>query len=446
MTEKIFVLDTNVLIHSPQALFSFEENRVVVPIVVLEEIDQFKKGVDEKSRNARQIGRYLDSLRTQGSLQEGVRMENGGTIQVTVNKDVTDTADKLFFLDRIDNLIIGTALYFKEKYPDKQVTLISKDTNVRIKADAVGINSENYETDTIKFEELYTGWNPVEVEKSDFDEATVKGFLPNTFGEFCPNQYLRITDNQDPARSRSLRYLKSSNAFHAMQFYTGEPVFGITARNFEQEMALDLLLDDSIKLVSLSGKAGTGKTLLAMAAGLQKVVEDQKYTRLVISRPISPLGKDLGYLPGTKSEKFNPWMQPIYDNMDILLSLHEDKSYENMKNKRKPSIEDFMDYGFLELEPLTYIRGRSLPDQFIIIDEAQNLTPHEMKTIITRAGENTKLVLTGDPYQIDIPYLDSASNGLSVAVEKLKNEDIVGHMTLEKGERSKLADLAAKYF
>lgn len=446
MTEKIFVLDTNVLIHSPQALFSFEENRVVVPIVVLEEIDQFKKGVDEKSRNARQIGRYLDSLRTQGSLQEGVRMENGGTIQVTVNKDVTDTADKLFFLDRIDNLIIGTALYFKDKYPDKQVTLISKDTNVRIKADAVGINSENYETDTIKFEELYTGWNPVEVEKSVFDEATVKGFLPNTFGEFCPNQYLRITDNQDPARSRSLRYLKSSNAFHAMQFYTGEPVFGITARNFEQEMALDLLLDDSIKLVSLSGKAGTGKTLLAMAAGLQKVVEDQKYTRLVISRPISPLGKDLGYLPGTKSEKFNPWMQPIYDNMDILLSLHEDKSYENMKNKRKPSIEDFMDYGFLELEPLTYIRGRSLPDQFIIIDEAQNLTPHEMKTIITRAGENTKLVLTGDPYQIDIPYLDSASNGLSVAVEKLKNEDIVGHMTLEKGERSKLADLAAKYF
>ena len=446
MTEKIFVLDTNVLIHSPQALFSFEENRVVVPIVVLEEIDQFKKGVDEKSRNARQIGRYLDSLRTQGSLQEGVRMENGGTIQVTVNKDVTDTADKLFFLDRIDNLIIGTALYFKEKYPDKQVTLISKDTNVRIKADAVGINSENYETDTIKFEELYTGWNPVEVEKSVFDEATVKGFLPNTFGEFCPNQYLRITDNQDPARSRSLRYLKSSNAFHAMQFYTGEPVFGITARNFEQEMALDLLLDDSIKLVSLSGKAGTGKTLLAMAAGLQKVVEDQKYTRLVISRPISPLGKDLGYLPGTKSEKFNPWMQPIYDNMDILLSLHEDKSYENMKNKRKPSIEDFMDYGFLELEPLTYIRGRSLPDQFIIIDEAQNLTPHEMKTIITRAGENTKLVLSGDPYQIDIPYLDSASNGLSVAVEKLKNEDIVGHMTLEKGERSKLADLAAKYF
>jgi len=446
LTEKIFVLDTNVLIHSPQALFSFEENRVVVPIVVLEEIDQFKKGVDEKSRNARQIGRYLDSLRTQGSLQEGVRMENGGTIQVTVNKDVTDTADKLFFLDRIDNLIIGTALYFKDKYPDKQVTLISKDTNVRIKADAVGINSENYETDTIKFEELYTGWNPVEVEKSDFDEATVKGFLPNTFGEFCPNQYLRITDNQDPARSRSLRYLKSSNAFHAMQFYTGEPVFGITARNFEQEMALDLLLDDTIRLVSLSGIAGTGKTLLAMAAGLQKVVEEQKYTRLVISRPIFPLGLDLGYLPGTKSDKFNPWMQPIYDNMDILLALHEDFKSDSMKGKRKPSLEDFLDYGFLELEPLTYIRGRSLPDQFIIIDEAQNLTPHEMKTIITRAGENTKVVLTGDPYQIDIPYLDSSSNGLSVAVEKLKNEDIVGHITLEKGERSQLADLAAKFF
>jgi len=446
LAKKIYILDTNVLIHNPQSLFSFEENRVVIPIVVIEEIDQFKKGVDEKSRNARQIGRYLDSLRAGGSLQEGVQMENGGIVQVTVNKDVTDTASKLFFLDRNDNLIIGTALYFRDKYPDHEVTLVSKDANVRIKADAVGINAENYETDTIKFEELYTGWETMELEDSVFDEINGKKYIPNSFGELYPNQFVRFVKKSDPESIKTLRYLKSNNALYTLQSYLGQEVFGIKARNYEQEMALDLLLDDTIRLVSLSGIAGTGKTLLAMAAGLQKVVEESKYTRLVISRPISPLGKDLGYLPGSKSDKFNPWMQPIYDNMDILLSLHDDIKADNMKSKRKPSLEDFLDYGFLELEPLTYIRGRSLPDQFIIIDEAQNLTPHEMKTIITRAGENTKLVLTGDPYQIDIPYLDSSSNGLSVAVEKLKQEDIVGHITLAKGERSQLADLAAKYF
>jgi PhoH-like ATPase len=442
---KIFILDTNVLIHNPQALFSFDEHRVVIPIVVLEEIDLFKKGVDEKSRNARQIGRYLDSLRSQGSLQEGVKTETGGIIQVSVNKDVSKAADDLLFMDKNDNLIIGTALHFKNKYPDYEVTLVSKDVNVRIKADCVGINAENFETDTIKFDEFYTGWTPIELDDEAFSEMMTKKYLPNTFGEFYPHQFVRFIHKGDEQKTRLMKYMASANSFYELQYYSGQSIFGITARNFEQEMALDLLMDDSIRLVSLSGMAGTGKTLLAMASGLQKVVEENKYSRLVISRPISPLGKDLGYLPGTKTEKFNPWMQPIYDNMDILLSLKDD-SESFGKGKKRPSILDFIDYGLLELEPLTYIRGRSLPDQFIIIDEAQNLTPHEMKTIITRAGENTKLVLTGDPYQIDIPYLDSLSNGLSVTVEKLKAEDIVGHMTLDKGERSKLADLAAKLF
>jgi PhoH-like ATPase len=443
--QKIFILDTNVLIHNPQALFSFDEHLVVIPIVVLEEIDLFKKGVDEKSRNARQIGRYLDSLRSQGSLQDGVKTETGGTIQVSVNRDVSEAASNLLFLDKNDNLIIGTALHFKDKYPDSDVTLVSKDVNVRIKADCVGINAENFETDTIKFDEFYTGWTPIELDDEAFGEMMTKKYLPNTFGEFYPHQFVRFIHKDDEQKTRLMKYMASANSFYELQYYSGQSIFGITARNFEQEMALDLLLDDSIRLVSLSGKAGTGKTLLAMAAGLEKVVEENKYSRLVISRPISPLGKDLGYLPGTKTEKFNPWMQPIYDNMDILLSLKDD-SESFGKGKKRPSIMDFIDYGLLELEPLTYIRGRSLPDQFIIIDEAQNLTPHEMKTIITRAGENTKLVLTGDPYQIDIPYLDSLSNGLSVTVEKLKAEDIVGHMTLDKGERSKLADLAAKLF
>jgi len=228
-------------------------------------------------------------------------------------------------------------------------------------------------------------------------------------------------------------------------------VFGIQALNEEQQFAFDLLLDENIKLVSLIGKAGTGKTLLAIAAGLNQVVESdtQRYSRLVISRPISPLGKDIGFLPGSKADKFNPWMQPIYDNMEILVNQHtENKNANNGKifGKKTPQLQDYLDFGFIELEPLTYIRGRSLPKQYIIIDEAQNLTPHEMKTIITRAGKDTKIVLTGDPYQIDIPYLDSESNGLSMAAEKMKTERLVGHVTLEKGERSELADLAAKYF
>ncbi|MDD2331646.1 MAG: PhoH family protein [Candidatus Cloacimonetes bacterium] len=445
MQKKIFVLDTNVLIHNPMALFSFGKHRVVIPIVVIEEIDQFKKGVDEKSRNARQIGRYLDSLREQGSLQEGVKTQTGGYIQITVNNDVTDTAAKLFFLDRNDNLIIGTALYFKHKYPKSIVTLVSKDANVRIKADCVGLIAENYETDTIKFDEYYTGWSSQETSQQVLAELEEKKYIPNKFPELFPHEFVRFSNETSPEQAVTTRYNQNHNMLYKLQYYKGQDVFGISARNFEQEMALDILLDDEIKLVTISGKAGTGKTLLAMAAGLQKVVEEGKYSRLVISRPISPLGKDLGYLPGSKSEKFNPWMQPIYDNMDILLALHNEP-HSNNKGKKRPSLNDFLDYGYLELEPLTYIRGRSLPDQFIIIDEAQNLTPHEMKTIITRAGENTKIVLTGDPYQIDIPYLDAMSNGLSVAVEKLKNEEICGHITLEKGERSVLADIAAKYF
>jgi PhoH-like ATPase len=208
-------------------------------------------------------------------------------------------------------------------------------------------------------------------------------------------------------------------------------------------------LDPQVQLVSLVGKAGTGKTLLALAAGLNQVVEEDNYNRMVVSRPVFPLGKDLGYLPGSKSEKFNPWMQPIYDNMEILLSTRkeqEDNGNGKIFGKKEPSLQDYLDFGFIELEPLTYIRGRSLPEQFLVIDEAQNLTPHEMKTIITRAGEGTKIVLTGDPYQIDIPYLDSESNGLSIAVEKFKSEEIVGHITLTKGERSHLATIAAKFF
>jgi PhoH-like ATPase len=445
-SKKIYVLDTNVLIHNPKAMFFFEENEVVIPITVIEEIDNFKKGLDEKGRNARQIGRYLDKLRLKGSLQKGVKTKENGIIRVVLSKKVSDVASHILITDTNDNLIIGTAFYIHEQNPKKKVVLVSKDANVRIKADAVGLVAENFETDKINFKELYTGIKEIETDEQTLKEFEDSKFLTNTFGEIFPNQFVRFIA---PERKVLARYSVDNNSIYPLKYYTGQELYGIKARNDEQIISLDLLLDPNVKLVSLVGKAGTGKTLLALAAGLNRVVEENAYTRLVVSRPISPLGKDIGFLPGSKSEKFNPWMQPIYDNMEILLSNKSEKDgNENGKifGKKTPSLKDYLDFGFIELEPLTYIRGRSLPDQYIIIDEAQNLTPHEMKTIITRAGEGTKIVVTGDPYQIDIPYLDSESNGLSIAVEKLKKEKIVGHVTLEKGERSVLADLAAKYF
>ncbi|MDO9577938.1 MAG: PhoH family protein [Candidatus Cloacimonadales bacterium] len=448
MKKKIFVLDTNVLIHNPNSMFTFAENTVAIPITVIEEVDNFKKGVDEKGRNARQIGRYLDDLREQGSLKKGVKTEKGGTIRVVLSRKVSDTANDILITDTNDNLIIGTALYLKQQNPNSKVILVSKDANVRIKADAVGLNAENYETDKINFSELYSGYLKFIVDEDTIKDFAVKKFLLNDFGEIYPNQFVLLCRSEDDETPMIARYSVENNSIYPLKYYVGQELFGIKARNQEQTMAFDLLLDPEVKLVSLVGKAGTGKTLIALAAGLNQVVEKNSYTRLVVSRPVSPLGKDIGYLPGSKAEKFNPWMQPIYDNMEILLSTkneREDNQNGKVFGKKQPGLKDYLDFGFIELEPLTYIRGRSLPDQYIIIDEAQNLTPHEMKTIITRAGEGTKIVITGDPYQIDIPYLDSESNGLSIAVEKFKQELICGHITLEKGERSALADLAAKF-
>lgn len=452
--EKIFVLDTNVLIHNPRAMFTFDHSLVVIPIVVIEEIDNFKKGLDEKGRNARQIGRYLDQLRSSGSLQTGVKTEHGGTIQVVLSRHVSETSSHVLITDTNDNLIIGSALYIQKQNPEKKVVLISKDANVRIKADAVGLAAENFEMDTINFQELYRGYLNMPYKEEYSIELKDKGFVrnfleKNEHSSLCPNQFIRLHENSEEEAKLILRYSSEDNYFVPFKYYHDQELFGIKARNDEQRMSFELLLDPDVKLVSLVGKAGTGKTLLALAAGLNQVVEDINFSRLVVSRPISPIGKDIGYLPGTKAEKFNPWMQPIYDNMEILLSTQNDREENGngkIFGKKQPQLKDYLDFGFIELEPLTYIRGRSLPNQYLIVDEAQNLSPHEMKTIITRAGEGTKIVLTGDPYQIDIPYLDSESNGLSIAVEKFKQEIIVGHVTLEKGERSTLANMAAKFF
>jgi len=447
---KIFVLDTNVLIHNPESLFVFEDNVVVIPIIVIEEIDNFKKYADEKGRNARQIGRYLDKLRTEGSIKDGVALDNKGYILVSVNEDIDAILSKYRLLKRNDNYIIGTAIHYKDKYPKSRVVLVSKDANVRIKADALGIKSENFEKDTIIFEEMYSGVTELTVSQAEWLAFRDRQYLQLHNSGLYPNQFVKLyADPEHKGECLEGRYSGENEVIYPLTKYSyGQEVFGIKSRNEEQMFAFDLLLDPAVQMVSLAGKAGTGKTLLALAAGLHQVIDKDLYNRLVVSRPMSPLGKDIGFLPGSKTDKFNPWMQPIYDNMQILFAQKQgNENYGNKKTSNKASkLNDYIDFGLVELEPLTYIRGRSLPNQYIIIDEAQNLTPHEMKTIITRAGENTKIVFTGDPYQIDIPYLDSRSNGLSTSAEKLKPENLVGHITLQKGERSQLADIAAKYF
>jgi len=447
--QKIYVFDTNVVIHDPSAIYAYPKDKIIIPITVIEETDQFKKGLDEKSRNARQFSRILDGLRKQDSLAKGVKLKNGGILQVSLAHKVDGDVNDILITDVNDNLILGTAYRCQKDNPDKEVIMVSKDANVRIKADAIGLKAINYESETINFEELYTGVLKKEVSGAEVDAFKEKAEVKNTFGLTFYNQFLLLYEKDKFNHNVIAKYHKDEDVVRPLQFYKNEPIWGVKALNPEQEAAFDILLDDSIKIVSLIGIAGTGKTLLALAAGLQKTIQEEKYTKLIVTRPIFPLGKDIGYLPGSKKEKYNPWMQPIYDNMEILLQSHdqEDEKKEKGKfgRKRTSSLDEFLDYGFIELEPLTYIRGRSLPDQFMIVDEAQNLTPHEMKTIITRAGDRTKVVLTGDPYQIDIPYLDSESNGLSVVVEKFKDEKLSGHVTLVKGERSVLAEMAAKY-
>ncbi len=434
--KKIYVLDTNVLLHDPQAPFRFEDNDLIIPITVIEEIDNFKKDLSEKGRNARQVSRFLDGLRSGSSLLKGVLLETGGTLRVEIHSE--DTLHRLppeLRPDRADNRILAVALEAREKF-DCSVVLVTKDTNLRIKADAVGLAAEDYESDKVSLDELYSGTGEVQVGKEEVDRFYGQGFLPLK-GEYLSNQCLTLVENSNPSHTALGRYDASLERLQPLIKSPKEGIWGIFPRNREQQFALDLLLNDDIQLVTLVGKAGTGKTLLAIAAGLYKSADEGAYSRLLVSRPVFPLGRDLGFLPGDVEEKLAPWMQPIFDNVELLLGAVDERG------KRKRGYKELVDMGILEIEALTYIRGRSIPKQFMIVDEAQNLTPHEIKTIITRAGEGTKLILTGDPYQIDNPYVDSSSNGLTYVVEKFKGQEIAGHVTLTRGERSALAELAA---
>ncbi|OMD94820.1 PhoH family protein [Paenibacillus odorifer] len=438
---KIFVLDTNVLLHDPNSIFSFKEHEVVIPAVVLEEIDSKKRNADEIGRNARTVSRLLDGLRERGHLHSGVELEHGGKLKVELNHRSFVKVQEMFGEVSNDNRILAVALNYlneeNEKPDPRPVVLVSKDVLVRIKADVLGITPEDYLSDrTGDLNELYTGYQSLQVHPALIDEyyshrsLTVKQLALSY--PLYPHEFVILKDEIGTGKSALLKV--NSDATRLEPLYLGnDSVWGISARNAQQRMALELLLNDEIPLVTITGKAGTGKTLLALAAGLFKVEDEHKYKKLLIARPVVPMGKDIGYLPGEKDEKLRPWMQPIYDNLEFLFD-----------TKKAGDIDKIlMGLGSIQVEALTYIRGRSIPSQFIIIDEAQNLSRHEVKTIVSRAGEGSKVILMGDPEQIDHPYLDAASNGLSYIVEKFKQQGISGHITLEKGERSRLAQLAA---
>ncbi len=435
---KNFVLDTNVLLHDPNAVFKFQDNRVFVPITVIEELDHFKKDLNMLGRNARTASKFIDRLRAKGNLAEGVPLENGGLLRIAFGGEGVSLLPPELKGELADNQLLGVALSVRGREKDVPVVVVTKDTNLRIKADALGIKAEDYESDRVDIEELYRGVRELAAEKEFIDAFYAAGecLPPPGAEDLHPNEYVVFRDPStgSSALGRADGALKRVRLLPPVK----EDVWGVRPRNKEQHFALDILLDDSVKLVTLAGKAGTGKTLLAIAAGLRKTSDDEAYQRMLVSRPVLPMGKDLGFLPGDVEEKLKPWMQPIFDNVEYLFGFNRKKRQGGVRG-----YQELMNLGILEIEPLTYIRGRSIPNQFIIVDEAQNLSPHEVKTILTRAGENSKVVLTGDPYQIDNPFVDSSSNGLSYTVEKFKGEAIAGHVLLSKGERSPLAELAA---
>jgi len=446
---KIFAVDTNVLLYDPHALRAFDDNEVVIPMTVIEEIDRFKKDVNETGRNARAISRFLDGLRERGSLQTGVPTDRGGTLRV----DFSSNDPKLpisWGPETNDNRILRSLLRLRDESPDKQVVFVTRDTNMRLKCDALGLIAEDYQNAHIDVDEQYTG-----VAERTVPESMIEAlYAGQTVGldDLQPvhaQQFLVLSAAENPGHTALARVDTKKGRLKVVPRHK-EGVWGIFARNKEQLFALDLLLDDSISLVTLNGVAGTGKTLIALACGLKKTADEQTFRKLLVSRPIFPMGRDIGFLPGDLEAKLNPWMKPIFDNLEFIFSSNQEASgaggRRNSTNgaAHEPEYRHLIDRKIIEVEALTYIRGRSIPNQYLIVDEAQNLTPHEVKTVLTRAGEGTKVILTGDPNQIDNPYVDAMSNGLTYTVERFKDSPIAGHVTLRKGERSQLAELAAE--
>ncbi len=456
--KKLYLLDTNVLVYDPHALYAFDNSEVGLPSIVLEELDKFKREGTDRGRNSRQIIRMLDELRHKGSLKDGVKLDNGATVRVLfLPKE--ENLQFPFKLCIEDNQILFEAVTLKEQGYD--VIFISKDLNARVKADALGIQSEDYIKERVSIDEFYKGWICVPVPAimlKDDNPKILRELAKDT--DLAINEFVKLESQHNPHNYRVFRYL-GANRFHVVK----EPVsrWSLKPRNAQQLMAMDLLLDDNIRLVTLFGPAGTGKTFLALLAGLHKVLVEDVYEKMLIARPVVPLGRDIGYLPGDLQEKLYSWMLPVYDNMDFITHaaatgrhLHDLQEEHHGKRKKGPGkksrrkkgmiapLDELIKKGKISLEAITYMRGRSIPYQYIIIDEVQNLTPHEVKTLVTRVGEGSKIILAGDPYQIDSPYLDFASNGLVIASQRFKGQPLFGSVYLETSERSELSQLASE--
>ena len=437
--KKIFILDTNVLIHDPNCIFDFKDNDVYIPIYVIEEIGRLKNYNDYVGKSAREASRNIDSLREKGTLANGIINEEGGEFRILLGDHELEYLPDALSKTSANNKIIAMKKKKKNENKDTEVILISKDMNVRIKADVLGLDTMDYVKDKLDIITLYSGNRTIELESSKFDliyKSPVVNYSLLIDEEPLANEMFKFTCGGKSV----LGIYKKERGKIEKTVFSESLLWGINGRNTEQKEAIELLMDQRIKIVSLMGVAGTGKTLLAIASALEQVVERKLYKKIFIARPVIPMGKDIGYLPGSEKEKMRPWMHPIYDNIEFLVT---NKQTANSNDTEKV-IVGLESMGLLKVEPLTYIRGRSIPQGFIIIDEAQNLTPHEIKTIITRVGKDTKIVLTGDPYQIDSPYLNENSNGLSYMAERLKDEPLAGHMTLVKGERSDVSELASK--
>jgi PhoH-like ATPase len=432
---KIYVLDTNVLLDDPRAIFDYQDDEVIIPLAVLEELDNQKKQTSDIGYNARETSRILDELRHKGKLNNGIELENGGKLKIVIDKKELKLPPHLS-ATKYDNRILSTAINLVEENSEKNIIMVSNDINLRLIANAFDVEAIDHKGNGINGEELYDGFTEINVkaeliDKFYQDNELDPKLLDEEFEKLHPNQMFQLSTVDDSSKSALGRF--DGKKLVPLIFDKKAPM-GITPLNREQKFALELLLNDDIKVVTISGKAGTGKTLLALASGLKKVIDDKLYDRVLIARPVIPMGKDIGFLPGSVEEKLEPWMQPILDNLNLII--HSNKgSYL--------SIDQLIENDFIQIEALTYIRGRSIPNQYIIIDEAQNLSKHEVKTILTRAGKDSKIILTGDPFQIDNPYLNKVNNGLSQVANHFHEQQIAGHIMLKKGERSEVAKIAS---
>ena len=430
LAKKTYVLDTNVYLTDAESILAFTNNDILVPLKVLDEIDKHKKRQDTVGVQARSTIRKLDQLRAKGNLSKGVRLEKGkGIIRVKSYNPLCLPDD--LDLEDPDNQIIATALSEMEQNKTRKVVVVSRDINMRVKCDALGILTEDYQVEQVvaNSDQLYSGICEVLVDDQVIDNFYEdKEVLLDTIAGLCPHQFVMLISNSNPKKTALARYINKNITVRKVPNVVA---WNTKARNKEQQFALNLLMDPDVPVVSLIGKAGSGKTLLALAAGLEQTLGSNKYKKIVVTKPVEPVGKDIGFLPGTLEEKMLPWLAPIQDNLQFLMG--DDRM----------TLDMYQEKGQIEVEAMTFIRGRSISNAFIVIDEVQNMTQHEIKTVLTRVGEGTKIVLTGDIEQIDNVYIDATNNGLSYVVERLKTESITGHITLKKGERSKVATIAA---